>query len=85
MIDAHRDSFAFSRRKAEAARQELDGVRLLMTELQSQTSGLQAQVKSLEADLAAIHRCDSFYSFTYVPQSVPRTAPSAFIVISLAV
>eukprot|EP00903_Cladosiphon_okamuranus_P005645 g5611.t1 len=54
--EIYRDSFAFSRRKVEAARQELDGVRSWMINLESQTSALKAQVRSLGADLASINR-----------------------------
>lgn len=70
----------------EGARQELDGVRLLMTELQSQTSGLQAQVRSLEADLAAINRYDT-WSTSYVrPDSgVTCTAPSTSVTSSCVI
>eukprot|EP00752_Nemacystus_decipiens_P016363 g14631.t2 len=58
--EIYRDSFAFSRRKVEAARQELDGVRSLKTKLESQTSALKAQVRSLEADLTSIDRSNAY-------------------------
>lgn len=51
-----RDSVIFSRRKADGAREKLDGVRLLHAELKEQTGGLQAKVRFLEAGLAVINR-----------------------------
>ena len=47
----------FSRRKAEGAREELDSVRSLLAEVEAQITGHEIQVRSLEAELAAIDRC----------------------------
>lgn len=51
-----RDSVAFSRRKAEGAREDLDSVRSLLAEVEAQITGHETHVRSLEAELAAIER-----------------------------
>lgn len=64
----------------EAARQELDGVRSLMTNLESKTITLRAQVRSLEADLASINRC-----LTFVTVQEYGSAPTAEVAFDLGI
>lgn len=51
-----RDSVAFSRRKAEGAKENLESARSKLAELSDQTASLQARVRSLEAELDVASR-----------------------------
>ncbi|CAM9644429.1 unnamed protein product, partial [Sphacelaria rigidula] len=48
--EIYRDSVAFSRRKAEGSKENLESARSKLAELSDQTASLQAQVRSLEAE-----------------------------------
>lgn len=71
-IRVDRDSVVFSRRRAEGARQELCGLQLSLKEIQAENSGLEASVRSLESQLAAVDRYMERTAFSLQPRGVKR-------------